>query len=337
VSRPANHTPIWKNWLLLAVGLWAFLVPSWALVPGNPTPGPKNRVWDFFSKTGISCLANPFVSLALASGKVACGYEKRVDPNCCGEQWDEDLGLYYNRARYLNTDSGRFWSQDSYEGSRSDPQTLHKYLYANSDPIGLFDPSGRFSLVEISVAAGIGATLNIALAIPNIYRNWDALSIEDIAKKLGTEAISGAVTGVVGGIGGKIFLKTVTPGVKWLFQKAVIEGAAGGALEQVAKELWGVLQGKEVTISSGGRVFVATLVGALGGGATFKIKPFIEPTVQKVLSPIFENADGFIVSIPWIEVSKETISWPGVGGAMAAKAVTDWIQDGVEMLGGLDN
>jgi RHS repeat-associated protein len=33
-----------------------------------------------------------------------------------GEQFDPDLGLYYNRARYLNTANGRFWSMDTYEG-----------------------------------------------------------------------------------------------------------------------------------------------------------------------------------------------------------------------------
>ena len=143
LMRRHNQTPTCKTWLLLAVGLWAFLVPSWALVPGNPTPGPKNRLWDFFAKTGISCLVNPFVIAVLTSGKVVCGYENRVDPNCCGEQWDEDLGLYYNRARYLNTDSGRFWSQDSYEGSSSEPQSLHKYLYASANPVYYIDRSGH--------------------------------------------------------------------------------------------------------------------------------------------------------------------------------------------------
>ena len=38
-----------------------------------------------------------------------------------GEQYDLDLGLYYLRARYHNTDTGRFWTQDSYEGNGSDP------------------------------------------------------------------------------------------------------------------------------------------------------------------------------------------------------------------------
>ena len=33
-----------------------------------------------------------------------------------GEQFDPDLNLYYNRARYLDTRVGRFWGMDSYEG-----------------------------------------------------------------------------------------------------------------------------------------------------------------------------------------------------------------------------
>src|SRR6202790_4431369 len=32
-----------------------------------------------------------------------------------GEQFDPDLNLYYNRARYLNTSAGRFWSMDTAE------------------------------------------------------------------------------------------------------------------------------------------------------------------------------------------------------------------------------
>jgi RHS repeat-associated protein len=29
-----------------------------------------------------------------------------------GEQFDPDLGLYYNRARYLDVRQGRFWGMD---------------------------------------------------------------------------------------------------------------------------------------------------------------------------------------------------------------------------------
>ena len=36
-----------------------------------------------------------------------------------GEQFDPDLNLYYNRARYLNTTTGRFWSDGSVRRKQS--------------------------------------------------------------------------------------------------------------------------------------------------------------------------------------------------------------------------
>jgi len=60
-----------------------------------------------------------------------------------GEQYDSDLGLYYLRARYYNPATGRFLNRDPEEGQPNDPATLHKYLYANGDPVNRFDPRGR--------------------------------------------------------------------------------------------------------------------------------------------------------------------------------------------------
>jgi RHS repeat-associated protein len=60
-----------------------------------------------------------------------------------GEQFDPDLGLYYNRARYLNTSTGRFWTMDNYPVNPADPQSLHRYLYVHDDPVGAFDPTGN--------------------------------------------------------------------------------------------------------------------------------------------------------------------------------------------------
>jgi RHS repeat-associated protein len=55
----------------------------------------------------------------------------------CGEQYDPQLKLYYNRARYLNPDTGRFWTMDTFAGNNEDPLSLHKYLYAQCDPVDL--------------------------------------------------------------------------------------------------------------------------------------------------------------------------------------------------------
>jgi RHS repeat-associated protein len=78
-----------------------------------------------------------------------------------GEQYDPALGLYYNRARYLNTATGRFWSMDAYEGNSRDPLSLHKYLYVADNPSNLTDPTGHdFDLG--SITAALGSVLTIA-------------------------------------------------------------------------------------------------------------------------------------------------------------------------------
>jgi RHS repeat-associated protein len=60
----------------------------------------------------------------------------------CGQQWDPDLGQYYNRARYYQPGTGRFWTMDPYEGESEDPKSLHRYTYCSNDPVNFWDPSG---------------------------------------------------------------------------------------------------------------------------------------------------------------------------------------------------
>ena len=60
-----------------------------------------------------------------------------------GEQYDTDLGLYYLRARYYNPATGRFLSRDPEVGRSIGSSSLHKYLYAGSDPVDELDPTGR--------------------------------------------------------------------------------------------------------------------------------------------------------------------------------------------------
>jgi RHS repeat-associated protein len=85
---------------------------------------------------GSGVVASQFASAASTSASTFNSYLY------CGEQWDADLGLYFNRARYLNVATGRFWSMDTYEGAPSDPVSLHKYLYAQGEPANACDPSG---------------------------------------------------------------------------------------------------------------------------------------------------------------------------------------------------
>jgi RHS repeat-associated protein len=86
----------------------------------------------------------------------------------CGEQYDPDLGLYFLRARYVNTDTGRFWTEDAFEGKASDPTSLHKYTYCGNNPINSYDPSGNATtatLSELMIAQAIGVALCQTLAV----------------------------------------------------------------------------------------------------------------------------------------------------------------------------
>ena len=83
-----------------------------------------------------------------------------------GEQFDAHLGLYYLRARYLNQDSGRFFTLDSAAGTQFDPVSLHKYLYAAADPANLIDPSGN-SFIDQAVSFAVNNILQtMAVSIP---------------------------------------------------------------------------------------------------------------------------------------------------------------------------
>ena len=112
-----------------------------------------------------------FGNLLKSTGSTANNYRY------CGEQFDETTGLYYLRARYMDTSTGRFISQDSYAGEISDPVSLHKYLYCSSNPVMKVDPSGfndisLYSQMSSVVILGVVAS---TLLSPNYCRMFTDL------------------------------------------------------------------------------------------------------------------------------------------------------------------
>ena len=87
-----------------------------------------------------------------------------------GEQYDPDLEMYFLRARYMDPSKGRFHSMDMFEGRNLDPITLHKYLYANANPVMFIDPSGYLSFVELMHAIGIQKILRSASATRKLHQ-----------------------------------------------------------------------------------------------------------------------------------------------------------------------
>lgn len=116
-----------------------------------------------------------------------------------GEQYNANTGLYYLRARYMDPSTGTFISMDSYQGSLYDPVSLHKYLYANANPVKYTDPTGYFSLAECSVANSIQSELNSyqTVWLMNVYHSLVSSLIATVATYNATIIINNVIDTMV--------------------------------------------------------------------------------------------------------------------------------------------
>ncbi|MGB3694159.1 MAG: RHS repeat-associated core domain-containing protein, partial [Spirulinaceae cyanobacterium] len=55
------------------------------------------------------------------------------------------LDMQYLRARYYDSQTGRFASVDPFEGFVEEPITRHRYVYGADNPVTYIDPSGKIS------------------------------------------------------------------------------------------------------------------------------------------------------------------------------------------------
>ncbi len=121
-----------------------------------------------------------------------------------GEYYDGTSNLYYLRARYMNPSVGTFISMDTYEGSIYDPDTLHKYLYANGNPVKYTDPTGNFfSGIGSFMATTIQTTINNAAKL-HVLGVISGVTSSAIATFLGAspgEAMFAFAVGYIGGFG----------------------------------------------------------------------------------------------------------------------------------------
>jgi RHS repeat-associated protein len=69
--------------------------------------------------------------------------EDVLAPAFTGKELDEESGLYYFEARYLDPRIGRFTSPDEGPFKLQDPQSFNRYAYAQNSPFKYRDPDGR--------------------------------------------------------------------------------------------------------------------------------------------------------------------------------------------------
>lgn len=65
-----------------------------------------------------------------------------------GHLKDAESGLYYAKARYYDPRIARFTTEDPERGDILQPPSLHRYLYAYSNPTVYIDPTGRIAFLS---------------------------------------------------------------------------------------------------------------------------------------------------------------------------------------------
>jgi len=96
-----------------------------------------------------------------------------------GEEFDAEADAYYLRARYMDPSQGRMLSTDPLPGRATDPLSMHPYTYAHLDPANNSDPTGQFTLGELSSAINtVGNLYNTAMPIIQLISPDTAEAIE---------------------------------------------------------------------------------------------------------------------------------------------------------------
>jgi RHS repeat-associated protein len=78
-----------------------------------------------------------------------------------GKALDSATGLYYSGARWYDSASGRFMTEDTKTGTQSVPLSENRYVYAQGNPMTNVDPTGHY---DVCSACGGASTDTVTQA-----------------------------------------------------------------------------------------------------------------------------------------------------------------------------
>ncbi len=93
-----------------------------------------------------------------------------------GQQYDQETGQYYLRARYYNPVIGRFTQEDTYRGDG-----LNLYAYCGNNPVMYYDPSGHDGMAysdEPSAESGQSRVERVDTEVDNGVNVPDGIEFE---------------------------------------------------------------------------------------------------------------------------------------------------------------
>lgn len=167
--------------------------------------------------------------------------------------YESEIGLYNNRARYYDPETGTFITKDPVGVTGG----LNTYQYAEGDPVNIIDPSGLYVGVDDAVAAGIGALVGLGAQGVGDLISGELSSWQDYT-----------AAGVGGAAGGVAFLYTGPVGA----------ALAGGAVTNLSRQGLNLATGQQDSFSVSGAVVETATAGVLtfaGGKAGEAILPAV--------------------------------------------------------------
>jgi len=124
---------------------------------------------------------NPFGNLTMGEPEGASYYGFNA------EDTSALADLQYLRARYYDTNDGRFLTADDYLGNKYEPLTLNRYAYTANNPVRYNDPSGHFMGL---MAYGMKKTMDFAVSATKKTLGNIASSTVKAATGLAATAVS---------------------------------------------------------------------------------------------------------------------------------------------------
>ena len=191
----------------------------------------------------------------------------------CGEYYDSESGNIYLRARYYNSTTGRFISEDPAKDG------VNWYVYCSGNPVMLVDPTG-LALTDDDIRA-----YNIGLLSPDNYNMiieadalWSSAAEDDYATKVEARKMAVAAR--------RTYDPSYEDNFDYTFGGKYIEGSPYGMANV------GVLQQNEMPLGyAGAIVAILTLIFNTSAGETWDEIAEIQKS-SAIYTPIYRYGSG---------------------------------------------
>jgi RHS repeat-associated protein len=216
------------------------------------------QIADAAGNIGFTQSYEPFGSVLSSAGGISSAF------GYAGEQLDTS-GLIFLRARYYNSEIGRFFQKDLWNGNPINPSTQHLYLYAINNPIFYTDPFGRWpwdSWTQEQQGQVLSIATNVAIGVGVGLVTAGACALTAGIGCIVAAAAIGVVGGAyAGGLSTAVYNSAVGNDLgDNVVENAIIGGVAGGV-----GSLVGGVATAGLTAYVGGSAAVAASLSASAG------------------------------------------------------------------------